>query len=590
MRTRAGRRSLALASAFLLAGLSIFSSAHAAPDNDDFASAFAITTLPFAVQVDTTGATTQAAEPSAFEACASAGASVWYSFSSPSDQRLAASVRDSSFDATVGVYTGPDLSDLALAGCGRNTFFTAAAGTTYWFQVGGTSIDNSGNPVDLFGQANFTLEFLAPVPAPCTGCPAFRNYAVSDEEFSFALRAGETSIGYDREQNAAMFLMGLHTLNVTWDGDDEVTWKQVDGLTTSRQSNDPILWTDPGTSRTFVAQLQVAAVAGGSIIEYTDDGGATWNQAMPGQVNPSWDHQTIGGGPYPASLAALPHVYPNALYYCAQLGAPFSQCARSDNGGITWGPGVPMNVQNCQGLHGHVAVGPDGTVYVPHKSCNGGTQGIVASHDGGNTWGFTPVPGTSGGGPFGSDPKIAFDDAGRMYFSTNSAGHALTTTSSDGGKTWSTPVDVGAAFGVRNSEFSMNIAGDAGRAAMAFYGTPSDGNDQAADFPGEWHLYVAYTYDGGETWTTVDATPDDPVQRGCIWLQGGSNPCRNLLDFQDMTMDNEGRVIVGYADGCFTPACTGIYGTYVDSQHGGQGVIARQVSGKTLRAAFDGEL
>jgi len=65
---------------------------------------------------------------------------------------------------------------------------------------------------------------------------------------------------------------------------------------------------------------------------------------------------------------------------------------------------------------------------------------------------------------------------------------------------------------------------------------------------------VAISYDSGQTWTTADATPTDPVQRGCIWNQGGSNPCRNLLDFNDITVDKFGRVLVGYADGC-TGSC-----------------------------------
>jgi len=73
------------------------------------------------------------------------------------------------------------------------------------------------------------------------------------------------------------------------------------------------------------------------------------------------------------------------------------------------------------------------------------------------------------------------------------------------------------------------IAGDDTRAAFAFLGTPTAGDDQSASFTGVWHLYVATTYDRGATWTTVDATPTDPVQRGCIWLGGGSNDCRNLL-------------------------------------------------------------
>jgi len=31
--------------------------------------------------------------------------------------------------------------------------------------------------------------------------------------------------------------------------------------------------------------------------------------------------------------------------------------------------------------------------------------------------------------------------------------------------------------------------------------------------------------------------------------KGGANICRNLLDFFDMTIDREGRVLVGYVNG-----------------------------------------
>ncbi len=69
-------------------------------------------------------------------------------------------------------------------------------------------------------------------------------------------------------------------------------------------------------------------------------------------------------------------------------------------------------------------------------------------------------------------------------------------------------------------------------------------------FAPDGSLYVAYTYDGGQTWTTVDATPGNPIQRGCIWNGGGSNACRNLLDFNDASIDKQGRVLVAYTDGC----------------------------------------
>src|SRR5258708_21817939 len=35
-------------------------------------------------------------------------------------------------------------------------------------------------------------------------------------------------------------------------------------------------------------------------------------------------------------------------------------------------------------------------------------------------------------------------------------------------------------------------------------------------FRSVWNMFVSYTYDGGLTWQTIQAT-QDPVQRGCIW-------------------------------------------------------------------------
>jgi len=105
---------------------------------------------------------------------------------------------------------------------------------------------------------------------------------------------------------------------------------------------------------------------------------------------------------------------------------------------------------------------------------------------------------------------------------------------------------------VVNSVFPAVVAGDDNRASFAYLGSTTPGNSQdAATFTGVWHLYVSTTYDGGKSWTTTDATPTDPVQRGSICT--GGTTCgkdRNLLDFMDITLDGTGRVLVGYADAC----------------------------------------
>src|SRR5260221_771810 len=139
-----------------------------------------------------------------------------------------------------------------------------------------------------------------------------------------------------------------------------------------------------------------------------------------------------------------------------------------------------------------------------------------------------------------------------------------TATHDDQGKlTWRPSIDVGRfqdpgetedgmPYGVQNTEFAEVITGDAGRAAFAFLGTGTRGNDQAGTFDGTWYMFVSYTYDGGKTWRTVNATPRNPVQRGCVWNGGLVKACRNMLDFNDISVDKTGHVYVAYTDGCTT--------------------------------------
>src|SRR5437667_4680130 len=156
-----------------------------------------------------------------------------------------------------------------------------------------------------------------------------------------------------------------------------------------------------------------------------------------------------------------------------------------------------------------------------------------------------------------------------------------------GVQTWQNIYDVGAAYGLKNVAFPAAVAADAGRAAVAFYGSTISGDESANSFNGIWHLYVASTFDGGLHWTTTDATPKDPLQRGCIWMHGGADICRNLLDFFDMTVDKQGRVQVGYVDGCTDGACVQAAVTAKGNAYTARGVIARQSSGRRLLASYD---
>ena len=164
--------------------------------------------------------------------------------------------------------------------------------------------------------------------------------------------------------------------------------------------------------------------------------------------------------------------------------------------------------------------------------------------------------------------------------------------SEDKGKTWKNIYDVGAAFGVHNVAFPTATAGDAGRAAVAFYGstTPNGtttGNSNDTTFTGVWHLYIAHTFNGGNTWTTSDATPKMPMQRGGLLRGGGGDVVRNLADFFDMTTDRQGRVLVGYANGCAGGPCSQAALSARGNAYTVTATIARQSSGRRMLASFD---
>jgi archaellum component FlaF (FlaF/FlaG flagellin family) len=444
--------------------------------------------------------------------------------------------------------------------------------------------------------ASATLVQKAADPAPGTQTPpGFTNYA-APSTLPDANNAGEPSIGTDFKTGASLYQAYLSTYKVKFDDSTtpaKATWSDVSANATngcpggSTKSLDPILFTDHKTGRTFESQLTGA----NSLTCYTDDDGQSWHPSTGGGIPSGVDHQTIGGGAYTSSgLGSLPTTtYPHSVYYCSQdIATAF--CAASHDGGTTFGPGVPTySLLDCGGLHGHVKVAPDGTAYLPNKGC-GENAALVTSTDNGASWKVHHVPGST---PSDADPSVGVGANGSVYFGYVGAdGRPAVSTSRDRGETWSNNQPLGSDLGIKNAVFPAAVAGDDDRAAVAFIGTTTGGNYQdASTFKGVWHLYVSTTYDGGRTWQTSDATPNDPVQRGSICTGGttcGSD--RNLLDFIDATMDSKGRVEVGYADGCIDacvndPSHTSGAGP-ADAQ-AAYATIARQSSGKTLLAAND---
>ena len=366
--------------------------------------------------------------------------------------------------------------------------------------------------------------------------------------------------------------------------------------TAPRLFGDPILFTDPRTGRTFVSQ-EMGLTPAGSTMEWSDNDGTTFLPSEGSGAPSGIDHQTVGGGPYaqPVPTGVNP-LYPHGVWYCSQAIVD-AVCSLSIDGGATFGPAVPMySLADCGGLHGHIKIGPDGTAYVPNRACHGdptslvhvgGKPSLILSENNGLSWSIRPLPQATSKPD--RDPSVAVASDNTLYFAYQAAdGHSRVAVSTDKGQTWINDKDIGAQLGIKNSLFHAAVAGDGDRAAVAFFGTTTGGDDyDTPDFPGVWYLYIATTFDRGNTWWTQNVTPNDPIQRGGIC---GDGACRNLLDFFGAEIDKQGRVLVGYDDGCISHACiTGqrSYGLPGKNDFTAKAAISRQTGGKRMFAAYD---
>ncbi len=490
--------------------------------------------------------------------------------------------------------------------------------------------------------ATVSLKQLTSTVTQCNGCipPRYQMYAGPDNQ------SGEPSIGVDWNPNVAayqqvaagnashgptaldtggvaFFTANLNQYRVAFDDCSSPainTWTATTFPTEGVTTLDPIGLTDHfanvplGTSypppktpgRTW--QTQLSGVS--SISAFTDNDGQSYTPTEGGGPPTGPDHETDGAGPYnPNSTPPPPPptVYANAFYYCSQNIVGDAECSRSDDGGVTFGPGVPIfqNLTQCTGgIHGHVKVASDGTVYVPNFSCSlpGAAQGVAMSTDNGLTWKENNVPGSGLDGSASVDPSVAVaqNAVGRpsgqttptIYFGYMDTDNTpKIAVSHDRGATWSTPQAVGASLGVVNSTFPAVVAGDDNRAAFGFLGSTTSGdansdNALCSTWAGVWHLYIATTYDGGNSWVTIDATPNSPVQVGPICRGGTLCPgYRNLLDFNGFDVDSQGRGYFAISDGCIN--CTNSGPGAPCGSSNALSVIFRQSGGPRLFSMFD---
>lgn len=474
------------------------------------------------------------------------------------------------------------------------------------------------------------------VSRPTAGDQTFRNKNRATGADNPVIRNGGTSLYYG----------GVNSIFLRANFDDcsspaAVDWGQIPLLTanTTRLFYDPILYTDHWTGRTFVGQ-EAGLTPGGSTLEFTDNDGNQMYQSEGAAPSGGVDHQTIGGGPFhaptppttitpliptsPPGSTPIPNPgatpYPNGVYYASQSIATATNETSLD-GGFTFPVQSPfLFVTDCAGLHGHIKTAEDGTLFIPDKACqqagvpllNGGLVSVIVSENNGATFTTRRIPGARGSGGQ-DDPSVGVswcppgtcspqekatrsnniyvgflyaDDPNTPVDESNRPGVARST---DKGVTWSTPLDLSTISDVKHAAFPMMAVGDPDRATMAFLGTPDaeepgedhtgGADDDTTLFSGSWYLYVASTFDGGATWTVQRISPEGPIQRGPI-CSGGT--CRNLLDFQDIQIDKQGRVLIAGQDGCIGSCELGGSNSFTAKAY-----ISRQSGGKRMFAVND---
>ena len=340
---------------------------------------------------------------------------------------------------------------------------------------------------------------------------------------------------------------------------------------------DPYVYTDEETGRVFNPELY----AGCTYMNISDDAGKSWipNPVACGSfVN---DHQTIAVGNPPAALKPLmPGVYPNAMYYCFNRVADAS-CSRSLDGGLTFQPTAnpaflgfdPAAGGLCGGLHGHIDVGPEGNVYLPKGHC--GKPTLATSTDGGTTWTRTVVSNIPAAS---THLAVEADDAGNVYFLFWGRDDRLPylAISRDGGKTFG-PAKMVAPPGVREVNFPILTAGEAGRVSIAFPGTTGTPDQKLRP----WNHYMVVTENAladQPVFLSTTANPlSDPILRGDC----GPGRCGPLWDFQDMQISPAGGEFwAAVADGC-VKACATRGTSYRETV--GEGMAVRQLTGPLLR-------
>jgi flagellar hook capping protein FlgD len=263
------------------------------------------------------------------------------------------------------------------------------------------------------------------------------------------------------------------------------------------------------------------------------DRGANW-QLSPATSIPADDRQWIEA------------TGPNTVYlvYRSPLPATTYECQRSTDHGTTFPQASVASVAG--GRPGYVDVDhANGTVYGIYGGLLGGLH-VVKSTDQGLTWSDNVVAASGTFSRFFDIVKVARD--GSIYACWSDNQNIFLSHSTNAGVTWSDKVRVNDNTVYKTNIFPWLEVGDAGRVAVAWYGTTTPSNTDNSD----WDVVFAQSIDAGSNMPTFrqQVVSDHIIHGQGISQAGltGTSSNRNLIDYFQVAIDPQGAAVIAFTD------------------------------------------
>lgn len=356
--------------------------------------------------------------------------------------------------------------------------------------------------------------------------------------------------------------------------DNGATWSFDAPAGATWVAQDDALYADRRTDRLFYYALAANPIPQGGVVPLQDqipageahlmmspDRGRTWNEVgLPGFVES--ENPRFTSAPPPAGQPA-PAGYPDVVYWCGNnavnFGFPlpgYRACFRSLDGGQSWSqasvldsnpvpqhPECGNNAEVFADLDPNYPEGaPDGSLYA-EVQC-GSTTFLARSFDEAKTW---PLVNDKAGRAVAlpANGELRVDPGGNLYLAYGEGAAAVELrTSTDGGITWSGPLNVTPPGAAPIVQWAFAEQG-AGEVAVSYLG--QRGNQSLYDG------YLSFTRDALDPspifWGSALNAPSDPMRT--------SAPAQARDDFIGVDITPSGEPWAAFAASCPGPVASG---------------------------------